>query len=140
MVEKEELIALLKSQPMPPCAALIPFEVFDVDLGANSIKLLFDPQPAFENHFGNIQGGFAVAIIDVIISVTAFAKTGLWLPTVELKSSFLTPTKIGRTTGEGRILRAGRNLVFVEGKLFNTDGELAVHSTATLIATPSGDQ
>jgi acyl-coenzyme A thioesterase PaaI-like protein len=52
--------------------------------------------------------------------------------TVELKCSFLRPARLGVCTGEGRVLRAGRSIVFVEGKLWGSDGELAVHATATV--------
>jgi uncharacterized protein (TIGR00369 family) len=133
----EEIRATLVSQPKPVCAELTPFEILEAENESGYIKVRFEPQPAFGNHFGNIQGGFAVSMIDVVISTAAFVKTGQWLPTVEIKTSFIAPAKIGQCLGEGRILRAGRSIVFVEGKLWNDNGELAVHATATLIGPKS---
>lgn len=139
MSELDEIITLISDQPAPPCIALTPFEVLDVGSEEGFVKIAFEPQPAFENHFGNIQGGFAVAMLDVVNSLAAFVKLRRWLPTAEIKSTFVTPATIGRCLGEGSIIRAGRTLVFVESKLWGADGRLAVHATATLFARSSGD-
>jgi uncharacterized protein (TIGR00369 family) len=121
------------AQPKPDCAALTPFELIDADAEMNWVKLRFAEQPAFRNHFGSIQGGFAVAMLDVVISVAAYAKTRVWLPTVEVKASFLEPLPIGKCIGEGRVVRAGKSLAFVEGRLVGANGRPAVIATATTI-------
>lgn len=136
MSKANELQAILDAQPKPDCAALTPFVVQEADFEAGRVVLVFAPQPAFKNHFGNVQGGFAVAMIDVLISIAAYAKTRLWLPTVEIKSSFVTPMKLGECRGEGSVIKAGKQLVFLEAKLWGADGRLAVHATATA-AIPS---
>jgi uncharacterized protein (TIGR00369 family) len=97
------------------------------------VRLEFAEQSAFRNHFGNIQGGFAVAMMDVVLSLAAFAKLRQWLPTVEIKSTFLAPAKLGACIGEGRVLKVGQSLAFVEGRLWGADGALAVHATATAL-------
>lgn len=129
----EELRAAILNQPMPECAKLVPFELLEIDGEAGSVKVAFPPQPAFGNHFGDIQGGFAAAMLDVPLSIAVFAKVQQWLPTVELKCSFLRPARLGRCLGEGRVLRSGNRIVFVEARLWGGDGELAVHATATVI-------
>lgn len=129
-----DLERLLAGQPKPDCAALTPFTLEDADLTRGRVRLRFAPQPAFKNHFGNVQGGFAVAMIDVLVSVAAYAKTRAWLPTVEIKASFLTPAKLGECMGEGLVIKAGKQLVFLEARLWGADGTLAVHATATVSA------
>jgi uncharacterized protein (TIGR00369 family) len=129
----DEIRTLLASQTQPRCAALTPFQIMDADTETGFVRVEFAPQPAFENHFGNIQGGFAVSMIDVVISLAAFVKTRQWIPTVEIKTSFVAPAKIAPCIGEGRVIRAGRSVIFVEGRLHNADDELAVHATATLM-------
>lgn len=128
-----ELQSALDRQPKPDCAALTPFVVEEADFERGRVVLLFAPQPAFKNHFGNVQGGFAVAMVDVVASVAAFAKTRQWLPTVEIKSSFVAPMKLGECRGEGLVVKAGRQLVFLEAKLWGADGKLAVHAMATAV-------
>lgn len=133
MNSNEELLTLLNELPKPPCTALTPFQVISADSETGYVKIEFAAQPAFENHFGNIQGGFAVSMMDVVISMAAFVKVRQWIPTVEIKTSFIAPARIATCIGEGFILRAGRSVIFVEGKLWNSDNELTVHATATLM-------
>ena len=131
-----ELQDLLDQQPKPDCAALTPFRVEQADFEAGTVTLRFSPQPAFKNHFGNVQGGFAVAMIDVLVSIAAFAKTRSWLPTVDIKSSFLAPMPLGECVGTASVIKAGKQLVFLEARLWGVDSRLSVHATAT-VAVPS---
>jgi uncharacterized protein (TIGR00369 family) len=135
--DAETLRGLLAAAATPDCAALTPFLVLDADLDAGWVRLEFAPQPAFRNHGGAVQGGFAVAMLDGVISIAGFARTGAWLPTVEIKTSFLAPLPIGTCIGEGRIFKAGRQLVFAEGRLLS-GGRAAVIATATLIRPQDG--
>ena len=128
----EELQRRMAAYQPPACAALTPFRIVDADLDRGEVAIEFDAQPAFGNHSGHVQGGFAVAMLDAVISIAAFAKLGAWLPTIEIKSSFLAPLPIAGCRGEGRIVKAGRRIVFVEARLL-ADGEAAVTATATVI-------
>lgn len=130
MNDAETLAATLAAQAPPPCAALMPHEIVDADLERGYVKLRFAEQRAFENHFGNINGGFAVALIDVLISVAAYAKTRQWCPTVEIQSRFVGPARIGVCEGEAWVVKAGKNLVFLEANLWGSDNQHAVHATA----------
>jgi uncharacterized protein (TIGR00369 family) len=96
------------------------------------VKVDFAEQPAFRNHFGNIQGGFAVAMIDVLVTLAGFVRLRAWLPTVEIKTSFLEPIPIGPCRGDARVLRAGKNLVFVEARLYTADDRPAIVASATV--------
>jgi uncharacterized protein (TIGR00369 family) len=126
-----ELTRLLDEQPKPVCAALTPFTLVDADFERGFVRLEFAAQPAFRNHFGNIQGGFAVAMLDAVISIAAYAALRRWLPTVEMKASFLEPIPIGPCVGEGRLLKAGRSFAFLDGQLLAGDGRPAIVATAT---------
>lgn len=130
--EVEELQAVIAANT-PVCMALTPFEVLDVDREAGFVRVEFAPQPAFGNHYGNIQGGFAVAMLDAPLTMAAFLRTGQFLPTLEIKTSFLAPARIGPCLAEGRVLRAGRAVVFTEAHLYSEDGTLAAHATATAV-------
>ena len=132
MSDLENLRTLVAGAPKPPCAALIAFSIVEADLARGFVKVEFEPQPAFGNVFGHVQGGFAVAMIDLPISLAGLLKLQQWLPTVEIKTSFLAPAQVGTCIGEGQIIRAARSIVFAEGRLWGADGKLAVHATATL--------
>jgi uncharacterized protein (TIGR00369 family) len=135
MATLEETLEELSNQPAPECLKLTPFEWVEADAEAGVVKVRFAPQPAFGNHFGHVQGGFVAAMLDVPISAAVFVKAKKWLPSLELKCSFLRPAKIGTCVGEGRVRRAGRQIVFVEGRLWGPDGELTAHATATVGGT-----
>ena len=133
MSDAAELQRLLDGQPKPDCAALTPFAVEDADFESGRVVLLFGPQPAFKNYFGNVQGGFEVAMVDVLVSIAAYAKTKTWLPTVEIKSSFIAPMRLGECRGEASVVKAGKQLVFLEARLWGADGKLALHASATAL-------
>ena len=134
MTELENFRALVEAVPKPRCADLTPFNIVAVDSEQGLVRVEFAPQPAFGNMFGHIQGGFAVAMLDLPISFAGYLKLQQWLPTVEIKSSFLAPARLGVCISEGQIIRAGKSIVFAEGRLWGSDGKLAVHATATLSA------
>jgi len=125
------LRAALASQPAPVCFALIPFEIIDADRSEGFVRVEFAPQPAFGNHFGDIAGGFVVAMLDLPLSLAVFLKTDQFIPTVEIKTSFVGSARIGPCITDGRVLRAGRAIVFAEARLWSADGTLAAHATAT---------
>ncbi|MWV13639.1 hotdog fold thioesterase [Pseudomonas sp. R-28-1W-6] len=132
MNDLEKLQSILAASPKPACAALLPFSIIDASAEHGFVKVEFAPQPAFGNMFGNVQGGFAVAMLDLPISLAGFLKLQQWLPTIEVKTSFLAPLKLGTCIGEATIIRAGKSIAFAEARLLGPDGQLAVHATATL--------
>ena len=133
----EELRALLAGQSPPACAELTPFTIVDLSPASGLVVFRFDAQPAFRNHFGHVQGGFGVAMLDVCMSVAAFARFQRWLPTIEIKCSFVAPLPVAACIGEGRVLRAGKAVVFLEGSLRGPDDQILLHATATaLVSSP----
>ena len=132
MNDLEQLRSILADLPKPACAALTPFTLLAADSERGVVKVEFQSQPAFGNVYGSIQGGFAVAMLDVPISLAGYLKAKQWLPTLEIKTSFLVPAKLGPCIAEGLIIRAGKSILFAEGRLWGPDGNLAVHATATL--------
>jgi len=75
--------------------------VASADVAEGLVRMEFAPQPAFGNHFGDIQGGFVVAMLDVPLSLATYLVTGEFLPTAEIKTSFLAPARIGPCAAEG---------------------------------------
>jgi len=119
----------------PPCAGLTSNKIISADKATGRVKVEFEPQPLFENLFGNIQGGLIVGMLDVPISLVGFLVTDKWLPTIEIKTSYLEPARLGHCTGEAIVLKAGKNIVFVEAKLWGGDNRLAAQATASLSAS-----
>ena len=52
--------------------------------------------------------------------------------TIEIKTNFLYPTRVGKAYGYGRIVKSGKNLVFLEGHL-KQDDRIVVTATSTAV-------
>jgi uncharacterized protein (TIGR00369 family) len=129
--DNDELSRMLAELEPPICAALTPFKVQEANLEKGTATLRFEAQPAFSNHFENVQGGFVAAMLDAVISVAAFAATRRWLPMANLNISFLRPVPIAPCLGEARVLQVGQRLCFVDARLFDEEN-VFVTAQATL--------
>lgn len=127
----EDLIGVVDALPRPVCAELTPFTCTAASRTPGYVALRFDPQPAFGNHFGNVQGGFAMALLDALFTVAIYLDTGELAPTLSVSAQFVAPLPIGVVHGEGRMVRSGRAVAFAEATLATPDGLLCVTGTAT---------
>jgi uncharacterized protein (TIGR00369 family) len=70
----------------------------------------------------------------MVLALIAHAD-GVYRPmtTVQLQTTFMrgVPADIGEVTLIGRVLRAGKSLVFGEIELLTPDGKLSAHATTT---------
>jgi acyl-CoA thioesterase len=106
-----------------------------VDSERGTCRCSFEIVPAFCHSRGSIcQGGFLTGMIDIAMAHAAIAKGRLALavPTLELKISFLEAVGPGTVIAEGRVLRWGGSVGFLEGDLRDAAGRLIVHATCTV--------
>ena len=63
------------------------------------------------------------------MTMAVFAKQGglVNLPSLEIKVSFLAPSRAGKFVGKGRVLRGGKSIIFLEGELYDEHGTLTAH-------------
>ena len=116
-----------------PSVTLTPFTVEAADFARGELRLLFEPRPDFANRNGVTQGGLAMGMMDVALSLAAYAGTGRFGPTVEMKASYLAPLPIGPVAATARVVKAGRTLVFLEGALGAPGAPVSIAATATVI-------
>ena len=85
------------------------------------------------NPAGLVQGGFVTAMLDETMGTAGIAQlgAGYTIPTLELKVSFLKPTRPGRLVCDGRVLQMGKSVAFLEAELRDDDGNLVATATAT---------
>lgn len=91
-------------------------------------------------HSGNVvQGGFVTGWIDSAMAHAAMLATeGAMAPSsLEIKVSFLRPANPGVVRAEGWIVRLGRSIAFLEGRLLNAAGEVVATCTSTAKMTPT---
>ena len=106
-----------------------------VDAERGTCRCSFEVVPAFCHSQGRIcQGGFLTGMIDIAMAHAAIAKGrfACAVPTLELKISFMEAVGPGTVFAEGRVLRWGGSVGFLEGDLRDADGKLIVHATCTV--------
>ena len=110
------------------------------DSSARTLRAIFEARPEFCHSGGTIaQGGFITAWLDASMAQAIMRDTQFQsnIATLELKVSFLKAVPPGEVLAEGRVLRRGKRVVFLEGSLFNLDGtELLATATSTGLIVP----
>jgi uncharacterized protein (TIGR00369 family) len=116
-----------------PIARLLGARPTACDPGAGRLTVEFSPRPEFCNLLGWVQGGILTAMLDMAMSfaVLATLDRNHVVPSLEIKTSYLSPVKLGLVIGEGQLLRRGRSIAFMEGRLLDTDGKVLTTATGT---------
>lgn len=118
---------------LPPCLQVLNARLVDFDREAATCELQFHISEQFCHSVDTVQGGYVTAMLDAAMSHAAFMGDTeiIALPTLELKVSFFEVTRAGPVTARGRVLKAGRSTVFLEGHLINHQGQVSAMATAT---------
>jgi molybdopterin converting factor subunit 1 len=97
------------------------------------MRFEFRATEQFLNPAGVVQGGFLTAMLDETMGPAALSMLGPghFIPTLELKVSFLRAARAGRLVADGRVVHMGKSVAFLEGSLADEDGEVVATSTAT---------
>lgn len=85
---------------------------------------LFNPQ-------GSYHGGMLATVMDISMGHLINHATGVPGATLEMKSQYPRPLTKGPARCEGRFLRQGRSIGFLESRVWDGDGKLAAHGTST---------
>jgi len=110
------------------------FHVTRWDPQARVLHAAFTVRPEYCHTNGTIaQGGFITAWLDAAMAHAVMHETdqARTVFSLEIKVSFY--EKVGPGTGrvEGRVIRRGKRIAFLEGALFNGEGKLAAEATST---------
>jgi uncharacterized protein (TIGR00369 family) len=116
-------------------------EIVDVDCEAGTTTLRFDVATARANQLGAVQGGVVATMLDGCIGIAGAVRSGgvLAMPLAEINVSFVRPVSAGTVTGKGIVTRLGRKVGFIEGTLFDLDGQVLARASGTAIPTPFPD-
>ena len=133
-LDDAQLLARMNSR-ISPTGALLGFKLLEVDSARGFVRIEYLGKPEFCNPMGNIQGGFVAAMLDDAAAISAIVKSGrrIAVPTLEFKTSFFAPAKVGPLFAEGRCLRVGRTVAFMEADLFDPDARHLARMTTTVL-------
>jgi len=117
-----------------PVARLIGFEAKEIAGGRATVTLAAGPQHA--NPMGTLHGGILCDIADAAMGM-AFASTlgpGESFTTVELKINFFRPVWEANLKAEGRVVRRGSTIGYVECEVTDEVGNLVAKASSTCMA------
>jgi uncharacterized protein (TIGR00369 family) len=122
-----------------PVAGLIGFRANEITDGHATVTLAAGPQHA--NPMGTLHGGILCDIADAAMGM-AFASTlgpDESFTTVELKINFFRPVWEAQLKAEGRVVRRGRNLGYIECEITDERGRLVAKAASTCLALRGND-
>jgi uncharacterized protein (TIGR00369 family) len=127
------LVERINRTPLYPLAAALGFRLLELDAAAGTSRCEFAPGAESCNAFGTVHGGAITAMLDLCSAVAGIGRSGLTqaFPSLEIKTSFIAPLRPGRVIGCGRVLRLGRTVAFLEGRLDDGAGALAACASIT---------
>src|SRR5258705_13596921 len=122
-----------------PVARLIGFEAKEIADGRATVMLAAGPQHA--NSMGTLHGGILCDIADAAMGM-AFASTLApeeSFPTVELKINFFRPVWEANLKAEGKVVRRGQSLGYVECEITDERGQLVAKAASTCLVLRGED-
>jgi uncharacterized protein (TIGR00369 family) len=119
--------------------AEVPFashcEIEDLGPVEGGSRLRIVPGPQHMNNFGIVHGGVLCTLLDVAMGSAARVKAGAPVMTIDMHVMFLAAVR-GVVIAEGRVLRAGRSILFAEAEAKTESGETVARSTGVFKRAP----
>ncbi len=109
-----------------------------LDYDEDACRVHMPVSPHTHNPVGMLHGGVLATALDVSMGHLIHHVTGKGGSTVEMKIQYLRPVTEGAVICEGRFLKQGRRLSFMESRATDEDGRLVAVATATW-AMPAAD-
>ncbi|QZD93423.1 PaaI family thioesterase [Qipengyuania xiapuensis] len=127
-----------------PSAELMGSEFVSFDKERGELTTRYSPPPSFASPRGAVQGGLIAGFLDevmggALLAVTEekFGEEGVRLPlNLDMNLTYLRMVPLEPITAKGRVVKAGRRVVFLEGELLDSEGNVLARATSTAIPTP----
>lgn len=122
-----------------PTSLLLNMTVLSLSSTDGHVRLSFKVGPEFCNPRGHIQGGIVTAMLDEAAAIAAIVKSGksIYVASLELKTSFLSPAETGQVYAEATCIKLGRSSAFMEAQLMNEEGKILAKMSTTAIPVAS---
>ena len=138
-VTDEALLArFVNAKNRPPASETLGFTMRRINQADREVEIEFQGRKEFTNPAGQVQGGFLCAMLDEAMAVSGVVASGMtaFLPTLEMKTSFLRPALPGSLFCVGRVVKWGKAIAFLEGELYDEQRRLLATATATAMPQP----
>jgi acyl-coenzyme A thioesterase PaaI-like protein len=121
-----------------PHTALLASELIGYDEETATATMRFKVLPQMCTWRGGVQGGLVAGYLDDVMGYAYVAMTGGDAAplNLEISMSLLGLLPEGAIIiGKGRVVRAGRRVIFLEGELLSEEGQVLARATSTAIPT-----
>jgi uncharacterized protein (TIGR00369 family) len=109
-----------------PFASHCRIEPVDLVDGRTRLRVVVGPEHG--NNLGIAHGGLICTLLDIAMGTAARSAIGRPVITLDMQVGFIAPGR-GVLFGEGRVIRAGRSVVFAEAEVRTEAGELVARSS-----------
>lgn len=133
MKSKEKIIEQTNRHG-PQFIRMLGGQLIDFDNEKVACTFEFDISKDFCHSIDIVQGGFVTAMLDAAMSHAIFIcnQDILNVSSLEIKTSFLAPTRAGKLRVEGWVIKQSYKTAFMEGHIYNENNELT--ATASTVA------
>ena len=113
-----------------------PYGITVTTVEQGHVVLQFEASEKHHQPNGVVQGGVLTAIADAAMGMAGMTvqEVGWANTTIELKINFIRPVVRGNVKAEGRVIRAGKTVIFLESTVHNAEGKLAAKATSSVLA------
>lgn len=132
----DEIIQLL-NQNKPACVQTLHGQVLAFSPEKNQLTMQFEPGLNCCHSVDIVQGGYITAMLDAAMAHMTLAseKFRVALSSIDINVSFLRPSRAGRYTAVGSIVKLGKTVGYLRAELFNDKGELTASATSSVYLT-----
>ena len=130
-MDHDDLITALNARK-PAFIEMLGGEIVTADPTAKTCTMEFEVSKQFCHSVDVVQGGFITTMLDSAMSHAVFASLEdiTNVSSLEIKTSYLEPTRAGRLKAVGHIVKDSYKTVFLEGHLYNEDGLLTAMTSS----------
>lgn len=121
-----------------PHSSLLGARFLGFDADTQTATMRFTVRPEMTTWRGGVQGGLVAGYLDDVMGYAYVASTGGEMAplNLEISMSLIRLIPEGDIIGTGRVVKAGRKVIILEGELHSEDGKLLARSTSTAMPTP----
>ena len=133
MKSKQEIIEQINARG-PKFIGMLGGQLMDFDTDKTACTFEFNISKDFCHSIDIVQGGFVTAMLDAAMSHAVFIceQEILNVSSLEIKTSYLVPTRAGKLRVEGWVIKQSYKTAFMEGHVYNENNELT--ATASSVA------
>jgi uncharacterized protein (TIGR00369 family) len=130
-MNNEDIIAQLNAHG-PAYLKLLGGRIVDIDPRERTCTFEFNVTTQFCHSVDVVQGGFVTTMLDSAMSHAVFASTAgiASVSSLEIKTSYLEPTRAGQLKAVGRVLKLSYKTAFLEGQLYDANGVLTATTSS----------